>query len=130
MRGLENPLFLLLLAFNTMASPGDRVKAFGLDFLLAGDTEAIGRSLDSFERLVYQVEDSPIVVALMKEKLFGVGIRGLVGNILGGLFVRFSSVLLGFRYQVQQLCLFCQQSLLESFSLSLVHALPCVSRLI
>jgi hypothetical protein len=107
-----------------MASPRDRIQALGLNLFLAGRAEAEGRRLNAIQRVVDQMEHAPIVVALVEEEFLGVGIRGLIGNILSAFFVRFSSILFGFRYQAQQLCLFGKQTLPENFSLSLVHALP------
>src|SRR5579859_4540775 len=99
--GLEEALILFFLTFNTMAGPRDRFQALGLNLFLAGRAKTIGRSLNALQRVVDQMENAPIVVALVEEEFLGVGICGLIGYILGRFFVRLSAILLGFCNQAQ-----------------------------
>ena len=75
-------MFLFFLAFDAVARPGNGLEPLVLHFLLARDAQAVFTALDSDERVLNQLEDAPVVIALMKEKFLGIGIGGLVGDIV------------------------------------------------
>ena len=97
---------MLFLALNTVTSPGDSLQAPALDFLLARHTESVRAILKALERLADKLKGAPVVVALVKEKFLGVGIRCLISHILSAFLVCFTPVLLGFGDQAQQFLLF------------------------
>ena len=121
---LEEALVLFLLALDAVTCPRNRFQAFYLNLSLAGHTQAVGAILDACQGFVDQLQDTPVLIALVEKELLGVGVGGLVGNILGRFFVRFTPVALGLRHHPQQLLLRSDEALLVVFRFLLVHVQP------
>ena len=119
--GLEKALLLFFLAANTVASPRNGFQSFLLHILFAGDARPEFSLRDSVESLFDELQDSPVVAALVEKKLFRVGVGGSVGNILRGLFVGLSAVLLALPDPMPQFSLFLEQPLPVLLDPPLVH---------
>jgi hypothetical protein len=98
---LEETLVLLFLALDAMACPRHCFQAFYLDFSLAGHTEAVGAIFEAFQGFVDHLQETPVLIALVEKEFLGIGVGGLVGDILSGFFVRLTPVALGLRHQSQ-----------------------------
>ena len=120
-RLLQQPLLQLLLAFNAMPRPRHRLQALGVYFLAAGDTFPKVALTNAIERTLDHLQELTIIVALMKEKLLGVGARGAVGDILCRILIYGTPVLLRARHHAPQVMLTAFQSLPEIVKLLLFH---------
>lgn len=92
--GLEKALLLFLLATDTVAGPRNGFQALLLHVLFAGDARPEIPLCDSVESLFDELQNSPLIVALVKKELLRVGIGRFVSNILSGRFVGLPPVLL------------------------------------
>ena len=119
--GLEKALLLFFLAADTVASPRNGFQSFLLHVLFAGGARPEVSLRDSVESLFDELQDSPVVAALVEKKLFRVGVGGFVGNILGGLFVSLPAVLLALHDQMPQFSPFLEQPVLVLLDSSLVY---------
>jgi hypothetical protein len=83
----QKALLQLLLAFDAVTGPGHGFETFGVDFFSAMDALAKTAFANAQQSPIHHLQKLAIVVALAKEKFFGVGTRGAIGNILRGIFV-------------------------------------------
>src|SRR5208337_169966 len=98
---LEETLVLLFLALDAMARPRNRFQAFHLDLSLTGHTETVSAILETFQGFVDHLQETPVLITLVEKELLGVGVGGLVGDILSRFSVRFTPVALGLRHLSQ-----------------------------
>ena len=119
--GLEKALLLFFLAADTVASPRNGFQSFLLHVLFAGEARPEVSLRDSVESLFDELQNSPVVAALVEKELFRVGVGDSVGNILGGLFVGLPAVLLALHDQRLQFFIFLEQPLPVLLDSSLVH---------
>src|SRR6476646_7261533 len=63
---LQNSLFQLLLALDAMPGPGNRLQAFGVDFLAAGDALSELAFAQSLQCAIHHLQQLAVIVALMK----------------------------------------------------------------
>jgi hypothetical protein len=110
-----------LLAGDAEARPRDSFETFGVDFFAAGDALSEGTNADAVERTLHHGQKLPLIIALMEEEFFVVGVCRLVGDILRGFAVGGTTILLGARYYLPQLLLPLFEPLLERLQLLLVH---------
>ena len=77
-----------------MASPGDGVETLGVDLFATRSAFTKAAFADAGERPIDHVEQLAVVVALAEEKFLVVGTGGTVGDVLSGLVVGGTAVLL------------------------------------
>src|SRR3989338_7110320 len=116
----QSPL-LFLLAADAVAGPGNGFEALLLDFFLAGGAEAEAAVLHPPQGLLHQCEDVALVVRLAEEELLGVGVGGLVGDVLGGV-VSGPAFFLGDGHQALELLALGVQLFLVVLQAFLIHA--------
>ena len=80
-----------------------------------------GSHADAVERTLHHGQELALVVALMEEELLGVGVCCFVGDVLRGLAVGGTAILLGARDYLTQLLLPLFEPFLERLQLLLVH---------
>lgn len=83
-RLLKHALFHLFLAGDAVASPGNGFKPFGIDLVPTVDAFAEVTFADATQSFFDHAQELAVIVALSEKKLFSVGIRGAVGDILRG----------------------------------------------
>lgn len=115
---------MLSLALDAVPGPGHSLQPFLLDFLLALHALSVRAVFHALQRLIHELQHPAILVALVEQKLFGVRVRGLVGDVLCGLFVGLAPIFFRIGHQSQQLLLFGQKAPLVVFNFLLIHALP------
>jgi hypothetical protein len=96
-----------------MASPGHGFEPFGVDLLTAGNALAKTAFPDARQSALDHLQQLAVVVALVKEKLLGVGAGGAVGDVLCRVLIDRAPVLLRTRDHAPQLMLPRLQPLLE-----------------
>lgn len=94
-RLLQQPLFLLFLAFDAVAGPRHSFEAFLLQFFLALDAQSEGPFANALQGFVNQLQQSAIVMRLPEEKFLGVGVRGLVREVYRRILIRLTAFLAG-----------------------------------
>ena len=72
----------LFLAGDAVAGPGHGVQALGVDLGAAGDALPEGAFADAVQRALHQLQELALAVALVEEELLGIGVGGLVGDVL------------------------------------------------
>src|ERR1700692_3046802 len=77
-----------------MASPGHGVKTLSVNLFAAGDAFSEAAFADAGQSAIDHVEQLPVVIALAEKKFLVVGTGGAVGDVLGGLIVDGTAVLL------------------------------------
>jgi hypothetical protein len=94
LRGFEQALLGFFLALDAMARPRYGFETLGVDFLAAGDAFSKAAFANASESSIHHVEQLAIVIALAEEKFLVIGAGGAIGNVLRGLFVGGTTVLL------------------------------------
>src|ERR1700675_4171644 len=94
LRGFQQALLSLFLAFDAMASPRHGLQSLGINFFTTGDTLSKAAFADARERSINHIEQLAIVVALTEKKFLVVGAGGAIGDVLSGLIVGRTTVLL------------------------------------
>ena len=117
-------MFLLLLTLDAMPRPGHGVQPLLLHLAPAGHTDSVRTCFHSLEGFLNQMQDEAVIIALLKQEFFGVGIARLVGEILRRLFVGLASVLLRFGNDFKQLFSSFQKPFLVRFLALLFHRSP------
>src|SRR5712691_8551085 len=117
----EQALLGLFLALDAVASPGDGFEALRVDFFSAGNAFTEAAFAETGERAVHHLEQLAVVVALAEEKFLVVRTGGAIGDVLGGLVIRTTAVLLVAGHHVAQFFLPRFQPLSKIFQLLLVH---------
>ena len=107
-----------------MAGPRNGIKTLDLDFLVAGHAVTVGAVLEAIQRLADRLQGKPVVIALVKQKLLGVGVRGLIRYVLGAFFVGFAAILVVLRDLTQQFVLFFQEAFPVNFCFPFIHTRP------
>jgi hypothetical protein len=121
-RGLfQDALFQLLLAFDAMAGPGNGFQALRVYFFSARNALAEIALANAGKSALDHLEQLPVGVALMEQKLFVVGARGLIGDVLRHIFVRAAAILLIASHGAAQLLLPGFEPLSKCVQLLLVH---------
>jgi len=92
--GFEQALLGFFLALDAMASPRHGFQALGIDLFAAGDAFSEAAFADAGESAIDHVEQLAVVIALAEEELLVVGTGGAVGDVLRGLIVDGTTVLL------------------------------------
>jgi hypothetical protein len=92
--GFQQALLGFFLALDAVASPRHGVKAFGVDLFAAGYAFSEAAFADAGESAIDHIEQLPVVIALTEEEFLVVGTGGAVGDVLGGLIVDSTTVLL------------------------------------
>src|SRR6185437_9931171 len=121
LRSGDDALFHLFLAVNTQARPRHRIQPLEVQFLPARRAFPKTAFANPRKRVDHQLQLGAVGVALVEQKLLGIGVGGLVGDVLGGFFVGTAPVLLVARHRLHQLLLLVQQLLLELFELFALH---------
>lgn len=75
-------VFELFLAFNAIACPGNGFQPLGIDLIATAYALAKSAFSDPLESGFHHRQKLPVIIALRKEKLFGIGTGCAVGNIL------------------------------------------------
>src|SRR5882724_11992816 len=88
-----------------MASPGDGFEAFRVDFFPAGDAFTEAAFAETGESAVDHLEQLTVVVTLAEEKFLVVRTGGAIGDVLSGLVIRVTAVLLVAGHHVAQFLL-------------------------
>src|ERR1700684_3898077 len=83
----QQSLFRFFLAFDAMASPRYRFEALGIDFFATGDTFAEATLPDARQSALDHLQKLTVVIALVKQELFGVRAGGAVGDVLRRIFI-------------------------------------------
>src|SRR5882762_10829718 len=120
-RVFQLPALQLFLAGDAETRPWHCFQALSIDLFTAGDALAEGGCTDAIERALDHSQELAFVVALVEEELLGVGVGGLVGDVLRVLAVGGAAILLGARDYLAQLLLPLFEPLLERLQLLLVH---------
>jgi len=115
-------LLLLLLAGEAVLGPGDRFQPLLVHLVVAHHAHAVAAAVDAAERLVDQVQHVALRVGEAEQELLGVGVRCLVGDVLGALLVRLLAVGLVLVVRDEDLRLLDDEPLAESLQLLLVHS--------
>jgi hypothetical protein len=89
----QQALFQLLLAGDAIARPRNSLKPLGIDVITAIDAFSKNSLANASKRYLNHLQQLPLVVALVKEKFFGVGIGCTVSDVLSGAYVRVATVL-------------------------------------
>jgi hypothetical protein len=92
--GFQQTLLGFFLALDAMASPGYGVKALGINLFAAGDALSEAAFADAGESAIDHVEQLAVVIALAEKKFLVVRTGGAVGDVLRGLIVDRTAVLL------------------------------------
>ena len=92
--GFEQTLLGFLLALDAMAGPGHGFEALGVDLFATGDAFSKAAFADASESAIHHVEQLAVVVALAEEEFLVVGTGGAIGDVLRGLIVDGTAVLL------------------------------------
>jgi hypothetical protein len=92
--GFQQTLLGFFLALDAMASPGYGVEALGIDLFAAGDAFSEAAFTDARESTIDHIEQLAVVIALAEEEFFVVGTGGAVGDVLRGLVIDSTTVLL------------------------------------
>ena len=103
--GFEQALLGFFLALDAVASPRNGFEALRVDFFSAGDAFAEAAFAEARESAIHHLEQLAVVIALAEEKFFIVRTGGAIGDILGGLVVRATAVLLVAGHHVTQFLL-------------------------
>jgi len=121
-RGLfQNSLFQLLLAFDAVPGPRHGFQPLGIDFFAAGDALPKTALAEPLQCSLHHLQQLPVIVALMKEKFFGVRAGSTVGDILGRILIYGPTILLSTGHRAAQVQLPRFQSLLEIVQFLFVH---------
>jgi hypothetical protein len=94
LRGFEQALLGFFLALDAMTSPRYGFEALGIYLFAAGNAFSEAAFADAGERAIDHVEQLAVVIALAEEELLVVGAGGAIGDVLGGLIVGGTTVLL------------------------------------
>lgn len=114
-------LFQFLLALNAIARPRHGFQPLGVDFITAAYTLAKSAFADPLESGFHHRQELPVIIALRKEKLFGIGTGCAVGNVLRRVLVGNAAVFFSPAHHFPQAHLPFFQPFLECFELLLVH---------
>jgi hypothetical protein len=90
----QQALLGFFLALDAMASPRHGVKTLSVNLFTARDALPETAFADAGESAVDHVEQLPVVIALAEKKFLVVGTGGAVGDVLRGLIVDGTAVLL------------------------------------
>ena len=74
-------MILLFLAFDAVAGPRHGFQPLLLDFLLAFHALAVRAFFHTFQSLSHKLQHTAVLVALMEQEFFGVGIGGLIDDV-------------------------------------------------
>ena len=85
---------------------------------------AVRAFAQAIQRFLDQLQNAPVIIALVKQEFLGVGIGRLVGDILRDFLVRLATVLLGLGNQPLKFFLFLNQLLPIRFDFLLIHDPP------
>src|SRR5215469_3410672 len=118
---LQLSLLEFLLALDAVAGPRHRFQPFGIDLFSAMDALAETAFANTAECVFYHLQQLALVVALVEEELLVVGVGGLVSDVLRGVLVRRTPILLRPRYGLAQLLLPLFQTLFERVESLFVH---------
>lgn len=121
LRGFEQALLGFFLAVDAVARPGHGFESLGINFFAAGNTFSEAAFAYARERPVDHVEQLPVVIALAEKKFLVVRTGGAIGNILRGLIVGGTAILLVAHNHVAQFLAPGFQSLSERLKLLLIH---------
>jgi len=121
LRGFEQALLSLFLALDAVASPRHGFEALGVDLLAAGDAFSEAAFADAGESAIHHIEQLAVVVALAEEEFLVVGTGGAIGDVLRGLIVGGTAVLLIADNHVAQFLAPGFQSLFERLDFLLIH---------
>ena len=94
LRGFEQALLCFFLALDAMAGPRDCFETLGVDFFTAGDALSEAAFTDASKSAIDHIEQLAVIVALAEEELLVIGTGGAIGDILSGLIVGCTTVLL------------------------------------
>src|ERR1700722_1069334 len=117
----QQALLCFLLALDTVACPRHRFQALGVDLLAARDALSKTALANTRQRALDHLQQLPVIIALVKEKFFGVRAGSAVGNVLRRILIDRTPVLLRTRDHAPQLMLPRFQPLLECFQFLFVH---------
>src|SRR6185436_2596577 len=117
----EQPLLLLLLAGDAVLGPGHGLQALAVHLVFADDAHAEAPALHAVERLVDELEHVALVVRQAEEELLGVGVAGLVRDVLRPVLVGLLAVGLVLVVGLEDLLLLEDQLLPERLELFLFH---------
>ena len=120
---LQKPLFLLLLALNAVAGPGNSVQAFGLNILLAFHTVPVRAVLRPAEGILDQQKNTAVVVTLMEKEFLGVRICCPVCRVVSDLIVDLATVLVRTRDHPANFFLLGQQLFSVAIYPAFIHKL-------
>src|SRR6266568_6329490 len=82
---LQLSTFLLFLAPNAVASPGDSFQPAFVDLVATLFAFAIRAFRDVRERVFHHLQKLPVIIAARKQKLLLIGAGGAIGDILCGI---------------------------------------------
>jgi len=94
LRGFEQPFFGLFLALDAMTGPGHRFQTLGVDFFAARNALSKASFADARQSAIDHVEQLTVVVALAKQEFLVVRTGCAVSDVLSGLIVGCTTVLL------------------------------------
>src|ERR1700756_868414 len=123
-RLFQNSRLKLLLALDAVPRPRHRFQPLGINFLTAGDALAEITLANAVQGTFHHLKKLPIVIALGKQEFLVVRTGGTVGNILGRIFIRAATVLLGTGDGAAQLLLPRFQAFFKIVQFFLVHDCP------
>ena len=119
---LKKTLFLKFLASNAVSRPRNSFKSLLLNFIFAGNARAELSTLKPLYCFVYQLKSTSLITALTEQKLLGIGVGSLVGNILRRILIGLTPILLCFRNCFEKIGFLFQKFLLEMFVFFRIHS--------
>jgi hypothetical protein len=104
-----------------MPCPGNGFQSLGIDLLTAVNALTEAAFANAQQGVIHHLQELSLIVALSKEKFLGVGARSTIRDVLCGIFIRGSAVLLRASYGAPQILLPRLQPFLKAFQLLFVH---------
>jgi hypothetical protein len=92
--GFEQALLCFFLALDAMPRPGHSFETLGVDLFATGDAFSEAAFADPSESAIDHIEQLAVIVALAEEELLVIGTGGAIGDVLSGLIVGGTTVLL------------------------------------
>ena len=94
-QGLKDSLLLLFLADGAVAGPRDRLQAFLLEFGFAVGADSVGALFNTIQGVVDSLQGAAVGIGLAEQKLLGIGVGGLIGQIDGRIVVSRAALFFG-----------------------------------
>jgi len=121
LRGFEQALLGFFLARDAMAGPGHGFEALGVDLFAARNAFSEAALANASKSAIDHIEQLAVVVALAEKKFLVVGTGGAIGDVLSGLIVGGTAVLLIADNHVAQFVAPGFQSFSKCIQLLLIH---------